>query len=352
MKVGKRIISILLVVLLLSTLAACGNSTANPSTKPSANPSASPSANDSKPTVKISLAHNLAVGSVMDQTANKFAELCAEKSDGRIKVTVYPAAQLGNERDMLEGIQMDTIDMMLATTAYLANLESAFSVLDLPFIFDDVDHVKACLDGEVGQQLSKILSDNQGLKILTYLNSGFRVMLTKNTKLENLDSFKGLQMRSPETPVYVQMFKALGAAPTPIPFSEVYTAIQTGVVEGVEVSPDLMYTMKFHEVGKYIARTNHIFTTVVPLVSNKYWNSLDADTQRIIKEAWAEVAAWEWGEYEGANEVAIGEMAKAGIAVNDIDRASLREACTTVYDEFAKQNSTIADLINKIQGAR
>lgn len=330
MKVRNRIISIILVAVLLSTLVACG--------KPS-----------TKDTVEISLAHNLAVDSVLDQSANKFAELCAEKSDGRVKVTVYPAAQLGNERDMIEGLKIDTIDMMLATTAYLSNIEPEFAVLDLPFIFDDIDHVKACLKGDIGEELTKILSDGQALKILTYLNSGFRVMLTKNTKLENLDSFDGLQMRSPETPVYVQMFKALGAAPTPISFSEVYTSIQTGVVEGVEVSADLMYTMKFHEVGKYIARTNHIFTTVVPLVSNKYWASLDAETQAIIDEAWAEAAAWEWDVFEEANEKSLGKMADAGIEVNDIDRASLREACTKVYDEFSKDNSTIASLITKIQ---
>ncbi len=301
--------------------------------------------------IEISLAHNLAVGSVLDQACNKLAELVSEKSGGKIKIVVYPAAQLGNERDMIEGIQMGTIDIVLATTAYISNIQPEFAVLDLPFVFDDLDHVQACLNGDVGAQLRETLSNGQDMHILGYLNSGFRDMLTAKTKLEDLDSFKGLRIRAPEVDVYIKMFQALGAKPTPIAFSEVYTSIQTDVVEGVEVSADQIYTMKFYEVGKYIAKTNHIFTTVAPICMNSYWDSLNDDAKTIIDEAMAEVVEWEWPAFDESNNNALTEMEKAGIEINDIDRDQLREACLGVHEEIASANNC-TDLLEMINSAR
>jgi len=295
----------------------------------------------------ICLAHNLAVGSVLDQACNKFAEEVKERSGGKITVTVNPAAQLGNERDMLEGIQVGTVDIMLATTAYVSNIQPEFAVLDFPFIFDDLDHVKATLNGEVGDKLKTTLSDGHDLRILDYWNSGFRQMLTAKTKLENLESFNHLQIRAPEVPVYIAMFEALGANPTPIPFGDVYTSIQTGVVEGVECSNDQIYTMKFYEVGKYIALTNHIYTTVVPIVSNEYWDNLPEDAQKIINEAMAETTAWQWPAFEEGDQKSLDTMKESGIEVNDIDRKELQEACVKVYDELAEKNNC-KDLLDMI----
>lgn len=361
----KKLISLLLVLVLLLGLAACNKapapaqdaekpSTDTPSTTDTQEPADTGSEGDDTASagytgesLEISLAHNLAVGSVLDQAANQFAELVSQKSDGKLKVTVYPAAQLGNERDMIEGIQMGTIDICLATTAYISNTQPEFAVLDLPFVFDDLDHVRACLDGDVGAALTEKLSTNQDMRVMAYWNSGFRDMLTSKTKLENLASFKGVQIRAPEVDVYVKMFQALGAAPTPIPFSEVYTSIETGVVEGVEVSADQIYTMKFYEVGKYIAETNHIFTTVVPICSNSYWDGLSPEAQSVLSEAMAEVTEWEWPAFDEANEAALTAMAEEGIEINEIDRAELQEACLGVYDEIA-ESKNCTDLLDMI----
>lgn len=351
----EKLFCLFLALVLICSLVACNKAPeptpeATPKATPEAVPEATPEASGyTGDVINISLAHNLAVGSVLDQASNMLAELVAKKSDGKINITVYPAAQLGNERDMIEGIQMGTIDIVLATTAYLSNIEPEFAVLDLPFVFDDIDHVQATLDGEVGDKLKGILSEGQDMMIMDYWNSGFRCMLTAKTKLENLDSFKHLQIRAPEVDVYIKMFQALGANPTPIAFSEVYTSIQTDVVEGVEVSADQMYTMKFYEVGKYVAKTNHIYTTVVPVCMNGWWTDLDPAAQAIIMEAMDETAAWEWPAFEASNENALTLMADAGIEVNEIDREQLREACKGVHEEIANANNC-ADLLALING--
>lgn len=298
--------------------------------------------------MEISFAHNLAVDSVLDQSANKFAELVAEKSDGKINVTVYPAAQLGNESDMLEGLELGTIDMMLGTTSYLSNVSPEFAVLDLPFLFKDIEEVKTVLNGEVGETLKEDLLTTKNMRILGYMNSGFRIMLTENSPLTDLASFKGVQMRSPETPVYIGMFEALGASPTPISLSEVYTSLQTGVVEGVEMSAQQLYTNKFYEVTSYIAKTNHIFTTVVPIISEDKWSSMSDEAKAVLEEAIAEVIDWEWDAFDSADNEALQGMIDAGLEVNDVEQAELSEACSDLYADIAGQYNC-TDLLEKIQ---
>lgn len=298
--------------------------------------------------LELSFAHNLAVDSVLDQAANKFADLVAEKSADKIKVTVYPAAQLGNESDMLEGMELGTIDMMLGTTSYLSNVAPEFAVLDLPFLFKDIEQVKNVLSSEVGEALTADLSEQKSMKILGYMNSGFRIMLTSNTQLKDLDSFKGAKMRSPETTVYLGMFEALGASPTPISLSEVYTSIQTGVVEGVEMSAQQLYTNKFYEVTKYAAKTNHIFTTVCPLIAESKWDSLSDEAKIILQDAMDDVIEWEWEAFTQADDEALQSMVDAGIEVNDIDQEPLSEVCEDLYKQIAEE-CNCTDLLEKIQ---
>lgn len=350
----KRIISLLLAAAMVFAFAACNKAPEEATISDSGKEKTDSVTTDkiySGEAFNIGLAHNLAVGSVLDEACNKLAELVSEKSGGKITITVYPAAQLGNERDMIEGIQMGTIDIVLATTAYISNIQPEFAVLDLPFVFDDLAHVQGCLEGEVGSKLRETLSAGQDMHVLGYLNSGFRDMLTAKTKLENLESFKGLRIRAPEVDVYIKMFQALNAKPTPIAFSEVYTSIQTDVVEGVEVSADQIYTMKFYEVGKYIAETNHIFTTVAPICMNSYWDGLNEEAKAILNEAMEEVVDWEWPAFDESNNNALTEMANAGIEVNKIDRNALREVCLGVHEEIAAA-SNCTDLLDLINQAR
>lgn len=288
-------------------------------------------------TVVLKLAHHTAIDSAYDVAAKHYADLVYERTDGRVKIEVYPAAQLGGERDVLEGLKLGTIDMSLNTSALIMNITPEFGLLDLPFLFEDYDHARACLDGEPGQLLADKLLEENGIRMLGGWCSGFRVMMTTDKKIEKLEDFKGLKMRAPETPVYIDMFTALGANPTPIPYSEVYTAMQTGVVEGVEVAAEPMYTSKFHEVGKYIVRTNHIFSTMCPLINEKKFKSLPEDVQQIMIDTMKEATDYEWEKFLEADEAALQAMVDSGCELNEIDRQPLMDACASVQDKYVEE---------------
>lgn len=299
---------------------------------------------DEKP-VSLRLAHNVTLGGTEDQAAEKFAELVKEKTNGSVEITVYGGGQLGDETALLEGVQLGSIDMALATSAYLSNLVPQFGLLDLPFLFDDLSDVKAKLEGEAGDYLREKLLENENIRVLDYWNSGFRVMLTKSAPITSLEDIKGRKMRAPEVPVYIDMFNSLGAAATPIPFGEVYTSINTNVVDGVEVCAEEMYTMKFHEVGNYIAKTNHIFSTMIPICSENVFSKLTEEQQQAVLEASKEAAEWQWENFEKADELALEEMAEAGIEVNELtDRDAWVEACKDMQDKYAEE-ADAADLM-------
>lgn len=304
-----------------------------------------------KDPVVIRLAHNLAIDSIDDKAANVFADEVKKNTKGTVEVTVYPAAQLGNERDMLEGIKLGTIDMGINTSAYIMNLQPEFGLLDLPFLFDSYDHVKKVLNGEPGKLLADKLLKEQSMRVLAWQNSGFRVMMTKSTPINSLADLKGRKMRAPEVPVYIDMFKALSANPTPIPFGEVYTSVQTGVVDGVEVCPEQMYTMKFHEVGKYIAVTNHIFSTNVLIISEKTYQKLSDDQKKAVAAAAETATAYQWDGFITADEEALKAMEAAGIKVNELNRDDFKAACESMQAKYAKDLNA-ADLLDLIKKSK
>jgi len=287
--------------------------------------------------VVLKLAHHTAIDSAYNIAAKHFADLVSQKTGGKLTVDIYPAAQLGGERDVLEGLKMGTIDMSLNTSALIMNLVPEFGLLDLPFLFQDYKSARASLEGPGGKILAGKLLAQHGIRMLAGWNSGFRVMLTTNKKIEKLEDFRGMKMRAPETPVYIDMFRALGANPTPIPYGEVYTALQLGVVEGVEVAPEPMYTSKFHEVGKYLVRNNHIFSAICPLINEAKYQSLPDSYRKALNEAIAASTEFQWDLFIKADEAALKAMIDYGVVMNEIDRDTLREACRQMHADYEKQ---------------
>ena len=319
------------VLVLCLSLAAC--------TKPPAAPAGGAAAapKENTPSIVLKLAHHTALDSAYDVSIKHFGKLVSDKTGGNLTVDVYPAAQLGGERDVLEGLKMGTIDMTLNTSALIMNLTPEFGLLDLPFLFQDYKSARASLDGPGGKILADKLLAEHGIRMLAGWNSGFRIMLTNSKPIEKLADFKGMKMRAPETPVYMDMFRALGANPTPIPYGEVYTALQLGVVEGVEVAPEPMYTSKFHEVGKYLVRTNHIFSAICPLINEEKYQSLPQAYKDAINSAMVESTDYEWDLFIKSDEKALQAMIDYGCKLNEIDRDSLREACKPMHAEYEKK---------------
>ena len=284
---------------------------------------------------------------ILTQNARLFAQLVDEKTAGRVKVEVYPASQLGNERDLTEGMQIGTVEMAEVSGGVLSAFAPEVGVFSLPFVFRGWDHLTAVLQSDVADDLNQIVLERTGLRVLGWMQQGFRVVLTDEREIAALDDFRGLKIRVPEDRILIRTFELVGAAPTVIPWGDVYTALQTGLVEGMESTTPAMYAMKFHEVANHIAVTNHQHSVVAFLISDAVWQQIPAEDQQAIAEATQEMLAV---NYREAEETASGslDLLRAEVAsTTDIDVAPFQAAVEPLYAEFGSQTGTTA-LIERI----
>lgn len=210
--------------------------------------------------------------------------LLDKASGGAIKLQIYGNAQLGGERELAEGTRLGSIDMSsVAADGPLPAWVPELQALGLPFLIRDREHAYKVLDGPVGKEFEKKL-EAQNLVVLTWWELGFRNMTTKNKPINGPDDIKGLKMRVQESKVWIEFMKALGAIPTPIPFNELYTALQQGVVDGQENPVITITAMKFYEVQKQVALTEHVYTALPVLASKKWWDGLKPEQRKVILE--------------------------------------------------------------------
>jgi tripartite ATP-independent transporter DctP family solute receptor len=271
------------------------------------------------------------------QGAQKFADLVAEKSGGTIKVEVYPSSQLGNQRDLVEGLTLGTLDLTMTSTAVLGNFHPQVAVFDLPFIFRDREHAFKALD-TVGMEIAKDLEE-KGMKVLAYYENGVRNMTNNIRPIRVPEDMKGLKIRVMEQPIYIAMMKALGANPTPMAFGELFTALQKGVVDGQENPAAHIYTKRFFEVQKYISLTEHTYSAEPLVVSMITWNKLTPEQQTIIQEAAEEARDWQRQlaiDLENGYWDKIRESGKCEI-ITDVDKEAFREATAPVWKDFEDQ---------------
>jgi tripartite ATP-independent transporter DctP family solute receptor len=271
------------------------------------------------------------------QGAQKFADLVAEKSGGTIKVEVYPSSQLGNQRDLVEGLTLGTLDLTMTSTAVLGNFHPQVAVFDLPFIFRDREHAFKALD-TVGMEISKDLEE-KGMKVLAFYENGVRNMTNNIRPIRVPEDMKGLKIRVMEQPIYIAMMKALGANPTPMAFGELFTALQKGVVDGQENPAAHIYTKRFFEVQKYISLTEHTYSAEPLVVSMITWNKLTPEQQTIIQEAAEEARDWQRQlaiDLENGYWDKIRESGKCEI-ITDVDKEAFREATAPVWKDFEDQ---------------
>lgn len=271
------------------------------------------------------------------QGAQKFADLVAEKSGGTIKVEVYPSSQLGNQRDLVEGLTLGTLDLTMTSTAVLGNFHPQIAVFDLPFIFRDREHAFKALD-TVGMEIAKDLEE-KGMKVLAYYENGVRNMTNNIRPIRVPEDMKGLKIRVMEQPIYIAMMKALGANPTPMAFGELFTALQKGVIDGQENPAAHIYTKRFFEVQKYISLTEHTYSAEPLVVSMITWNKLTPEQQTIIQEAAEEARDWQRQlaiDLENGYWDKIRESGKSEI-ITDVDKEAFREATAPVWKDFEDQ---------------
>lgn len=283
--------------------------------------------------------------SLFNQGAVKVGEVLMKKFPGQIQFQHYPASQLGNEREILEGMRIGTIEMATSGVAGLA--DPLFDIVDMPFLFRDRNHVYTVLDGAVGKDLREKIKDPK-LVALGYFENGWR-HITNNKRPINVPAdLKGLKQRVVEHRIYLATMKALGATAIPIPFGELYTALKTGVVDGQDNPLVNIWTMKFHEVQKYLTLSGHVYSNNVVLASKAWFDKLPADIQAGVREAVAEATVLVRTESIKADKEMVEKLRAGGMVVNEIkDKAPFIEATKTVYEQFA--NVFPPELVKRIR---
>lgn len=233
--------------------------------------------------IRLVFSHHLPVTHLGHKITETFAARVKEATSGQVTIDIRPASQLFNLRTSAEALQLGTLDMCWSDLGTLANWQPHLGFISMPFLFNDFDHVKRVMYGPTGRQVSDFAKESLGVEILSLGASGFRVFLSRKP-IHKADDVRGIKLRVPEIPTWVAMAKAMGSNPTPIPAGEMYTALQTGVIDAIEVPADYIISAKIYEVAGFATRTHHIFTEVSMMASSKKMATLPANVQRVIRE--------------------------------------------------------------------
>lgn len=341
---NKKLVTMLVAIIVFGLLVSgCGQNTQQNTANTPVAPSTTKS-NDGVVTLK--LAHHLASDDPVNIELQKFAQSVEQKTNGKVKIALFPGSQLGSEKQVLEGVKSGTIDIGMGDHAYLSNFVPSYGLLDMPFLYSDYNQLGKVLDGPAVKTMDNALLQKEGLRNLGWFFIGFRYFLTSKP-IMSISDFKGMKIRAPEAPVYIDTLKALGSNPTPIAWGEVYTSLQTHVVEGVEGAPMSLYSAKFYEVSKYMTKTNHIQVSIAPIINEKKWQSLKPEYQKAIQDALAPLIAEERANAEKINNDDAKLIEQKGVKVYDIDKKPLIEAVKPIWAQYAQKNNC-TDLLDQI----
>lgn len=302
--------------------------------------------------IVIKFSHVVANDTPKGQAANYFKKLAEERTKGRVKVEVYPNSQLFKDKEEMEALQMGSVQMLAPSLAKFAPLGlKEFEVFDLPFIFDDYNELHKVTQGPVGAKLLKKL-ETKGLIGLAYWDNGFKVM-SANKPLKKPEDMKGLKMRIQSSKVLDSQMRSVGAIPQVLAFSEVYQALQTGVVDGTENPPSNLYTQKMHEVQKYVTLSNHGYLGYAVLVNKKFWMGLPADIRAALESAMKDATAYANSVAKKDNDEALAGVKKSGksqiITLTPQERAAWKKAMDKAHKD--NMGRIGADIVKEVYAA-
>ena len=295
----------------------------------------------------LKLGHGAQLSHPLQDTSERFAEIIEEKTNGKIKVEIYGNTQIGEEREMVEGLQIGTVDLVITSTGPLGGFVSDIGVFDLPFLFESSEHAYRVLDGEIGQSILDKF-DSAGIIGLSFMENGWRNISTTDKKIIRPSDLEGLKIRTMENKVHLDSFKALGASPIPMAWGEVYTSLQQGIIDGQENPVPIIYTNKLWEVQDYYALTRHFYTPYAFLMSKISWNKIPEETQKLIKETALEVSQYQRNLMQEDTEAQIELLEKEDLEVYEVDRSLFREATKSVYDKYEDE---FGNLVEQIKNA-
>src|SRR5919198_760907 len=288
--------------------------------------------------IVIKFSHVVAPDTPKGKGATRFAELAEKYTGGKVKVEVYHNSSLYKDKEELEALQLGAVQMLAPSNSKFGPIGvKEFEVFDLPYILPDLKTLRKVTDGPLGAKLLKLL-DAKGITGLAYWDNGFKQM-SANKKLISPADYQGVKFRIQSSRVLEAQFRGLGVVPQVMAFSEVYQALQTGVVDGQENTWSNIYTQKMHEVQKYITETNHGYIGYVVVTNKKFWDGLPADIRASCEKAMKEATAYGNAQSQKENEDALAEIIKTGkseiIKLTPEQDAAMRKAMESVYKDVA-----------------
>ena len=336
---SKSLIGLLFSLALVLVLAACGGSESNDEVS-----DANAEGDD---TYVIKVGHIAPEDHAFTKGLEEFTAAVEEATDGRVTFEVFGNGALGGEVEVAEQVQLGALDMTLVTGGPVGNFVSDFSVLEMPFLFRDIDHVYKTLDGEIGQELMAKL-DGAGFKALGIWENGMR-HIASNKAIKSPEDMDGLKMRTLENPIYIDMYSSLGADPTPIAFPELYTSLQQGVVDSTDLAYAIMNTSKFYEVTDHFSEVGIYYASAPLLMNGEKFNSLPVDIQEILVEKGQEFATRQREisqEMELNHIQALKDQGVTIVEAGEIDLEAFKKSVEPVYEKYA---SNFGDLVERIQ---
>lgn len=288
-------------------------------------------------TIKFPAASNK--GHPQVQGVEKFAELVKAKSEGKLAVKPFPGGTLGPDLQVVSAMQGGTVEMNVMNASLLAGNVKEMAIFDFPYLFANTKEADAVADGPVGRKLLDKLQE-RGLVGLAYWDLGFRQMHTTKKPIAKADDFKGLKMRVIPTPIYVEFMNALGATAVPMPFTETYSALEQGAIDGMTNPLLNILDGKYNEVTKHLTLTNHMYTPQVVIVSKKFWDKLSGDEKKILQDAANETALYQRKVARDQAASVLAELKKKGMQVHELapaDIDAMKKRAQPVIEKFTKE---------------
>ena len=337
----KKCLSVLILMTLVATVTVgCGGK------------STAPQGSDKKE-YTLKLGHNVTPGSDVDMGAQKFKELVEKKTNGQVKINVFPAAQLGSELDMVKNMGMGAIDIVIPGDGIFGSYAPKFQALVVPFVFSSVEHMDKVYKGEIGKQLDAAFRSSTKSTVLAVWHRGPR-NITANREIKTPDDLRGLKLRVTTIPIVVAAWTAMGANPTPIAFPELFVALQQGVVDGQENPLDLIYTSKFQEVQKYLVLTQHTYSPWLLMMNTDKYNSFPPEIRKQIDEAAAEATTYQNSLVKESEAKYLKMLKDAGVKVIEVDKSlfTKRFIDNGVEQKLAEKYPEVPDLFKRIREAK
>lgn len=343
MKKVKKIFITIMVVLLSLSLIACG-STSNKNDSASETDKNDTANNDKAEKVVLNLSTPDPDGSSITESAKEFANRVFEESLGSIEIKIYPNGSLygGDPSAAVKQLSAGSLDMLALSTSLYANFEPKFNIISVPYLFDDINQFREFLNGELGDELLQSLEE-LGIKGLGFWTRSFRQITNSVRPITSPADLKGVKLRVPNNPIYVDFFKEAGAAPTPMAFGEVYNALQLKTIDGQENPVDVPASAKFYEVQKYLSITNHMADGWVVAINPDKFAQLSEEQQQVLINVTKEMQEWKVQYDKDLDKAAIATMQEKGMEVNEITAEAQQEFTEISKRLYPKFNTLVTD---------